>query len=350
MWKLQRDRVGELELQGAQEYATGSFPLTIETPSQIALLVLNAVFYGLDMTQLDTYRQRVSAITVDDVQRVARNYLHPDRLTIVLVGDASSFVKQLRGAGFDKYDVIPLSELDLTSADLRRKPLPARGGYQPAVFLQNSAKAMLDKAIAAKGGLAKLQGIKTVLSEGTMMVTDLAGPVPFKVVANIEYPDRFRVDADMPGGRVGQVYSAGRYWIIDPEGKANELPEEGRPEIKAAIQRDLIALLVKAGTGKLVVREVDSDESVLAGIEVSGPDMRPLTIFVNRDNGLIDRSRYEGPDGRVEERYSDYRTVDGIKIPFHTVVRRTGMTSIERDVKTIKFNVPLAPGIFDRPR
>ena len=357
VWKMIRDRVGDRELEGAQQYATGSFPLTIETPSQIALLVLNAVFYGLDMGQLQTYRERVSAITPEDIQRVARNYLHPDRLTVVLVGDASSFVAQLAGAGFDKYDVIPASELDLSSQTLRKRPA-TRGDYRPAAFVQarkpaepaNAATALLDKAIAAKGGLGKLQGIKTVHSEGTMIVTDIGGPVPFKVVADIEYPEHFRVDANMPGGRVAQVYSAGRYWIIGPDGKADELPEEGRPEIKASVQRDLIALLVKAGTGKLVVREVDSDETVLAGIEISGPDMRPMTLFVNRDNGLIDRARYDGPDGRVEERYSDYRSVDGIQIPFHTVVRRAGKTSIERDVKTIKFNVPLAAGLFDKPR
>ena len=78
VWKLLRDRVGERELAGAQEYLTGSFPLTIETPSQIALQILNAVFFGLDLNDLQTYRERVNAVTVDDVQRVARNYLHPD--------------------------------------------------------------------------------------------------------------------------------------------------------------------------------------------------------------------------------------------------------------------------------
>ena len=46
-WRLQRERVSERELADAQAYLTGSFPLTIETPSAIALQVLNAVFYGL---------------------------------------------------------------------------------------------------------------------------------------------------------------------------------------------------------------------------------------------------------------------------------------------------------------
>ena len=63
VWKLLRERVGERELDGAQDYLTGSFPLTIETPSQIALQILNAVFFGLNMNDLQTYRERVNAVT-----------------------------------------------------------------------------------------------------------------------------------------------------------------------------------------------------------------------------------------------------------------------------------------------
>ena len=105
-------------------YLTGSFPLTIETPSAIALQVLNAVFYGLDLNDLQTYRERVNAITPDDIQRVAREYLRPDRLSIVLVGDASVFAKQLAGVGFDQYERIALSDLDLGSVDLKRHGPP----------------------------------------------------------------------------------------------------------------------------------------------------------------------------------------------------------------------------------
>src|SRR4030095_14337694 len=101
IWRLQRERVSERELGDAQAYLSGSFPLTIETPSAIALQVLNAVFYGLNLQELQTFRERVNAVTVDDIQRVARTYLHPDRLSIVLVGAASRFQKQLAGFGFD---------------------------------------------------------------------------------------------------------------------------------------------------------------------------------------------------------------------------------------------------------
>jgi zinc protease len=120
--KLQRQRVFERELGDAQAYLAGSFPLTMETPNDIATSVINAVFYELPIEEVATYRERVQAITPDDIQRVAREYIRPDRLAIVLVGNARAFLPSLRGAGFTEYDVIPLDELDLMSASLKREP------------------------------------------------------------------------------------------------------------------------------------------------------------------------------------------------------------------------------------
>ena len=356
IWKIQRDRVGERELEGAQEYLTGSFPLTIETPSQIALQILNAVFFGLDMNDLQTYRERVDAVRVDDVQRVARGYLHPDRLTIVLVGDARAITKQLPGTGFDKFEVIPLAELDLVSPDLRRRPAAARGGYRPASFTagaegkqRDAARALLDKAIAAKGGLAKLRGIKTVRVEGTMTSQSIGQPIVFPIVTSIEYPNRFRLDAVMPEGKVTQVFADGRYWVESPKGVA-ELDPQAAASIRAAVDRDMVQVLLRAASGTLVVREVDADSPKTSAIELSGDGLAPLTLFVNRDNGLVEKARYTGgPDGRTEEIYSDYRNVSGIQVPFHTEVRRGALRPLERDVKTIRYNVPLPPALF-QPR
>ena len=124
--RLQRQRVQQRELSDAQEYLTGSFPLTVETPSAIALQVLNAVFYGLDLNELQTYRERVNTITVEDIQRVAQLYLHPDKLSIVLVGDASVFARTWPGVGFDQVERIPIAR----AGSCRRRisgAIPRRG-------------------------------------------------------------------------------------------------------------------------------------------------------------------------------------------------------------------------------
>jgi zinc protease len=118
--RLQRDRVSERELADAQAYLAGHFPLTIETPDAIAAQVLNVLFYELPLTDLETYRERVNAITPDDIQRVARQYLKPERLSVVLVGNAETFAPRLKGVGFDEFELIELGDLDLTSIDFRR--------------------------------------------------------------------------------------------------------------------------------------------------------------------------------------------------------------------------------------
>jgi zinc protease len=119
-FKLQRERPFPRELRDAQAYLSGTFPLTIETPDAIATQILNALFYELSLDELQTFRERVNAVTVDDIERVAKTYLQPDRLSVVLVGNAAAFKDQLQRAGFGQHEVIPLQDLDLFAADFKK--------------------------------------------------------------------------------------------------------------------------------------------------------------------------------------------------------------------------------------
>ncbi len=118
-WRIRRERVADEELSNAKAYLAGSFPLTIETPNTIATQILNVLFYGLPVAELQSFRDRVNAVTVDDVGRVARVYLRPDRLSIVLVGNAAAFTPQLRRLGLGTIETINMEDLDLTAANLR---------------------------------------------------------------------------------------------------------------------------------------------------------------------------------------------------------------------------------------
>ena len=107
-WRLVREPVGDRELMGAQAYLAGSFPLSIETADDIALQVLNLLFFDLDVKELETYRDRINAVTSDDIQRVAKQFVKPGRLSIVLVGDARQVLPQLKAVGVDNVEVLPL--------------------------------------------------------------------------------------------------------------------------------------------------------------------------------------------------------------------------------------------------
>jgi zinc protease len=124
--RLRRDLVDTAELQGAQDFIAGNFPLSIESPSAIAEQVLTRLFYGQSPDDLERYVDEVQDVTPRDVRRVARRWLRPDALTIVLVGDASAFVGQLRANGFETFDRILLSDLDVDAVALRRSA-PAAG-------------------------------------------------------------------------------------------------------------------------------------------------------------------------------------------------------------------------------
>jgi zinc protease len=118
--RLQREPVHPAELRGVQDFVAGNFPLTIETPSAIATQVLAHMFFGLQLTEIETYRERVERVTPDDIQRAAQQFLKPEQLVIVLVGDAANFEPQLKAIGFPQFERIPLSQLDLNSPTLRR--------------------------------------------------------------------------------------------------------------------------------------------------------------------------------------------------------------------------------------
>ena len=371
IWKLQREKVHPRELADAQAYLTGSFPLTIETPGGIALQVLNAVFYGLDLAELETFRERVNRITPDDIQRVARKYLHPDRLSIVLVGDASVFEKQLRGAGFDTFERISLGDLDLGAADLRRSSVPAgrQALLSPAAFVPSApgriagstdgaqsadTGTLVAEAVRAKGGLEKLRSIRTVRAESTAWIDGPGGRVEIRTTTYIRYPDAFRVDARTPAGPVSQLLAGGSYWVEDGRG-VREAPPALAAEMQGAIHRDAIALLPRLAATEVRMTRTSAR---LAGrempaIEVSNPGGTPVTLIFDPDTRLIAGQRYtlESPAGPVaaEETFSDYRDVDGLKVAFRTVLQRAGAPRVERIVTRFAYNVPLDPALFARP-
>jgi zinc protease len=359
-WKLQRQRVHEAELADAKAYLTGSFPLTIETPSEIALQILNAVFYGLDLNDLQTYRDRVNAITADDIQRVAREYLKPDRLSIVLVGDASVFAKQLAGVGFDQYERIPLADLDLSSPDLRRHRTTNGGRLMPAAHKTTQPEArpspapeLITRAVAAKGGLEKLRSIRTVRATSTMRVLDDGGrSIEVDTTMLIRYPSEFRLESQMPTGPLVQVFNGGEYWIKDGRG-VRAMSDAMADDVRGAVQRDVVGLLLAIVDGKLTARAlppVTADGQQLAAFSVAGAGMKPVTILVDPGTQRIVAQRYEAGAGlAMEEQFSDYRNVSGLQVAFTTVVLKAGLPFVSRHLRTFEYNVPLQSELFTKP-
>jgi zinc protease len=74
------------ELKEAQQYLTGSFPMRFDNNGKIAGMVSQIEFFGLGDDYLETYADRINAVTAADVQRAAQQYLKPEEILLVVVG------------------------------------------------------------------------------------------------------------------------------------------------------------------------------------------------------------------------------------------------------------------------
>jgi len=97
--QYQEEGPTEKELAEAKSYLEGSYPLNFETPGQIAGQLLNIDLYKLGEDYIEMYRSRVAAVTSEDVMRVARRYLHPDDLNIVVVSKVDDVKASLESLG-----------------------------------------------------------------------------------------------------------------------------------------------------------------------------------------------------------------------------------------------------------
>jgi zinc protease len=393
--KLQRERVYDAELDGAQNYLVGHFPLTIETPDAIATQVLNQLFYELPLAELEEHRARIQSVGPEDIQRVAKEYFTPDRLGIVLVGNAEAFIKDLPGVGFSQFERIPIADVDLLAANFRRAanaaapPLasgasnavpPLAGGASNAAPLMSigrqvtayaertsvaqadGVQALLKKATDARGGLDKLAAIKTITAESDTLVTTPQGKLTAKTRTFLEYPERMRVEADLPDGQqTVQVYANGAGWVKDPTG-VHDVPAEMLQGFRSSARRDSLSLLVAAATGKLQARLLPDEGfkgQTLKVIEVSGEGLSPVRLYVDPQTGLVAKLSYDrkvddprAPPGPAvtEEVYDDYRDVDGVKFAFKASVTQGGMVILERSLTGLRINPTIAADLFAKPK
>lgn len=113
----------EEEFADAKAFLYGSFALATETSGQVADRVLSAALHDLGEDYWTGYRARLDALTIDQVRAAVQRFLEPDKLSVIAVGNAQAFAKEL--AVYGPVTVIPQTELDLVAPGMR-KPKPAQ--------------------------------------------------------------------------------------------------------------------------------------------------------------------------------------------------------------------------------
>ena len=103
--RIRDSAVDPVELERTKQYLALRVPGSFETTGQVAGQVGTLLTFGLPFTWFDDYVRRIMAVTADDVRRVARQYVHPDSLTIVVVGDVQKVRPGIERLGLGPIEV-----------------------------------------------------------------------------------------------------------------------------------------------------------------------------------------------------------------------------------------------------
>jgi zinc protease len=85
--RIREEPVTEQDLNDAKDYMIGSFPLRLDTNRRVASFLAQVEYYQLGLDYPERYSSLIRKVTSEDVERVAKQYLQPEKLIAVIVGN-----------------------------------------------------------------------------------------------------------------------------------------------------------------------------------------------------------------------------------------------------------------------
>ena len=105
--RLRDEVLPDEELSGVKERLQQELPAVLETDERATSALAQLAVFGLPADEYARHMASIDAVTAADVKRVARRYLGPDAIRLVIVGDRNKFRASLQAAGVGEPDVRP---------------------------------------------------------------------------------------------------------------------------------------------------------------------------------------------------------------------------------------------------
>ncbi|WP_187347457.1 M16 family metallopeptidase [Flavobacterium piscinae] len=299
--RIRTEKVTDETLKNVKAGYIGKFVMDIEKPTTVARYALQTKTQGLPADFYENYIKNINAVTADDVLRVAKKYFLADNLRIVIVSKAADVLPGLEKLNipifyFDKYgNKVEKPEEKKASADV-------------------TVKSVLEKYIAAIGGLKAVADVKTIMTKSSGTIQGTALELTTKVSAE----NKMMVEMKAMGmTMMKQVVTKDNGYMVQ-QGQRKDFSAEELNEMKAAAYPfEELNLL--------------NDNSItLGGIEnIGGSDAYAIkngktTYYYDVKSGLKVAEAKEmeqmGQKMTQTTNYADYKDVKGIKIPHKTTL------------------------------
>jgi zinc protease len=335
------------EVRKAKADILNSFIFRFDSKDKVMFERMAYEFYGYPADYLERYRAGIEKVTPADVERVVKKYVAPAQFATLVVGKAADFDRPLSSFG-------KVQTIDIT---IPQEPPTASGaGSRPTASAQPSAsneqgKALIAKMVTAAGGEDKLKTIKTLSQKSTLKTPQGEASVE----ASIILPDHLHSVITLPMGSLVMSVSPQASYMELPGQGVRDLPSTTAGDVAKDLKRDLLWVLQHSGDPKYTFaatgeEKIGDTSTTVLDINADGATTK---WFVDAKTGQLVRSVFntntmQGPASRQVD-FSDYRSADGVQLPYKRVTTDNGAQTQENDAEEIKLNPPIDPKIFEKP-
>jgi len=343
MENLQKTPPSDAELRRAKDSILNSFIFNFDSPEKVLHERMAYEFYHYPADFLERYRASVEKVTAEDVLRVARQYIHPEKQSTLVVGNAAEFEKTLSVLG-------PVSDVDIAIPTAPKGAAPA-----VATTAQGNpeGKALIAKFVDALGGADKLRPIKSYRQFVTLQQQTPQGAINVEVEDTRIPPDRSYTRVDMPFGPMLTVISP-QVAYMSAGGQVRDMPATARNDAGESFKRDMLAVAMHADDPAYIFAATGAeklDGKDVAGLDVAANGPR-LHWLLDPQSGRLLQSSYDtvGPAGPVKRVliFSEWKPFDGINLPTKISTMENGQLSRETTLKNFVANPPVDETVFTK--
>jgi predicted Zn-dependent peptidase len=294
MDRLVNEPVADSTLQTVKNIMTGSFARSLERPQTIANFALNIEKYKLPKDFYETYLQKLNAVTVADVQAMAKRVLRPSNAYITVVGNREVADKLAKFAASGKVNIVNADGTPFS--DLKSVP--------DGVTIQT----VINAYVNAMGGKEVFDLVKSYEQVGEMKVGPMALAINMKVKDNAKLVNV----VSMNGSEMMKQVFDGNKGVNVQMGAKKPMDEKELVDIKMQIDMMVEANYEKYGAKAILkgIGKVDEEDAYVVEVTKSTGDV--ATDFYSVKTGLKLMSTSLQGEGEesvlAETRYTEYGT------------------------------------------
>jgi zinc protease len=331
MNRIVNEPVLDKDLALAKSNLTGSFGRSLESPQTIANFALNTFKYGLPKDYYNNYLRNVDAVTIADIQAMAKKYIKPSNCNIIVVGNKDNVADKIK-----KFD----SDSKIDFYDAYGKLLEDK---KIEVAADVTAESVIGDYIDAIGGKSKLTAVTSLKQVMTTSLMGQEATFETYTLAN----DKFAMKINMMNMTVQEQRFDGTKGLQSAGGQSKVVTEAD--ELKNLKEETIIfeQLEYNKPGHKLELKGIDNVDGVNCyKILVNLPNGKMITEFYDVTSSLLIRTVTVNGENAVTVDYKNYKEVDGIKFPYSNVVSGMMPQPLSMEVSAIEINKPIDAAIF----